>query len=87
MSDKKKYHPYKVLLAPIVLILAHLILWHWLDSSNAFAVLTSSGENTPISTLLAALIFVSLRLCLYLIVPGILVANMGGWIFDRYQKS
>ena len=70
-----------------MLILTHLFLLYWLNGSDAFAVLTASGQNTPMVTVILAAAFVGLRLYLYLIVPGIVVARIAYWTFDYYADK
>ncbi len=66
----------RTIITVIVLIAVHYVLLRCMDGSNAFAVLTSSGNNTPMVTSVAAMSFVGLRMYLYLVVPGMAVARM-----------
>jgi len=56
----------------------------WMDGSNAFAVLTASGNETPMWTTVGAMAFVGLRLYLYLVVPGMAAARMGAATWRWY---
>ena len=66
----------RTIVTVILLVAIHYALLCWLDGSSAFAVLTSSGNNTPMVTTVAAMTFVGLRLYLYLVVPGMAVARL-----------
>ena len=71
----------------MLLIAVHYALLRWLDGSSAFAVLTSSGNNTPMVTTVAAMSFVGLRLYLYLIVPGMAVARLCSATLRWYSQQ
>jgi len=66
----------RTIITVMILIAVHYALLRWMDGSNAFAVLTSSGNNTPPMTTAAAMTFVGLRLYLYLVVPGMAIARL-----------
>lgn len=71
----------------ILLIAVHYVLLRWVDGSNAFAVLTSSGKDTPMMTTLGAMTLIGLRMYLYLFVPGMAAARLGNatlrWYADK----
>ena len=71
----------------MLLIAVHYALLRWLDGSSAFAVLTSSGNNTPMVTTVAAMSFVGLRMYLYLVVPGMAVARMCSATLRWYSQQ
>jgi len=69
---------------------ANLFLALQPNGSNAFAVLTASGQNAPILTTVGAMTLVGLRMYLYLVVPGMAIARLGSatlrWYADRVCK-
>ena len=77
----------RTIVVVILLIAVHYALLRWLDGSSAFAVLTSSGNNTPMVTTVAAMSFVGLRLYLYLVVPGMAVARMCSATLRWYSQQ
>ena len=77
----------RTIVVVIMLIAVHYALLRWLDGGNAFAVLTSSGNNTPMVTTVAAMSFVGLRLYLYLVVPGMAVARMCSATLRWYSQQ
>ena len=77
----------RTIVVVILLIAVHYALLRWLDGSSAFAVLTSSGNNTPMVTTVAAMTFVGLRLYLYLVVPGMAVARMCSATLRWYSQQ
>ena len=87
MEKQKKHTLQRTFIILIILVLTHLFLLHWLNGSDAFAVLTASGQNTPMVTVILAAAFVGLRLYLYLIVPGIVAARIAYWTFDCYVNK
>ena len=91
MSSKKEttlLQSYRrTVLTIIVLVVVHYILLRWMDGSNAFAVLTASGKDTPAVTTVAAMTFVGLRLYLYLVVPGMAMARIGTATLRWYDKK
>ena len=50
MEKQKKHTLQRTFIILIILVLTHLFLLHWLNGSDAFAVLTASGQNTPMVT-------------------------------------
>ena len=70
----------------LLLIAIHYALLRWMDGSNAFAVLTASGKDTPMLTTIAAMTFVGLRLYLYLVVPGMAIARLGNATLRWYAE-
>ena len=82
MSKKKKKETTlgqsyrRTIITVILLIAVHYVLLRCMDSSNAFAVLTSSGNDTPVATSVAAMSFIGLRMYLYLVVPGMAAARI-----------
>ena len=92
MSKKKKEMTLgqsyrRTIITVVVLIAVQYALLRWMDGSNAFAVLTSSGNNTPMMTSVAAMSFVGLRLYLYLVVPGMAVARMCSATLRWYSQQ
>ena len=91
--SKKKNKPtlgqsYRRTIITVVLLIAvHYVLLRWMDGSNAFAVLTSSGNNTPMITSVAAMAFIGLRLYLYLVVPGMAVARVCSATLRWYSQQ
>ncbi|WP_372368928.1 hypothetical protein [Candidatus Uabimicrobium sp. HlEnr_7] len=85
MNDHKQKNRWYLILA--VFVIVYTTLLYWLNGSSVFAVLTASGQNTPYSILLVAIIFIGLRLFLYLIVPGIVVAKISYVSFNWYIKT
>ena len=77
----------RTIITVILLIVVHYALLRWMDGSNAFAVLTSSGNNTPMLTTVAAMSFVGLRLYLYLVVPGMAVARLCSATLRWYSQQ
>lgn len=77
----------RTILTVIVLVIVQYVLLRWMDGSNAFAVLTASGKNTPMLTTVGAMTLIGLRLYLYLIVPGMAAARLGSatlrWYADK----
>lgn len=77
----------RTILAIILLVVVHYVLLRWMDGSNAFGVLTASGNNTPLLTTLGAMSLIGLRMYLYLIVPGMAMARVGSatlrWYADQ----
>ena len=82
MSKKKKKETTlgqsyrRTIITVILLIAVHYVLLRCMDGSNAFAVLTSSGKDTPVATSVAAMSFIGLRMYLYLVVPGMAAARI-----------
>ena len=80
----------RTIVAVILLIAVHYVLLRWMDGSNAFAVLTASGQNAPLLTTLGAMTLVGLRMYLYLVVPGMAIARLGNatlrWYADQSCK-
>ena len=91
MSKKKEttlFQTYRrTVLTIIVLVIVHYTLLCWLDGSNAFAILTASGKDTPALTTLAAMTFVGLRMYLYLVVPGMAMARIGSATLRWYGEK
>ena len=85
VSIGKSYR--RTFVAVILLVVVHYALLRWMDGSNAFAVLTASGQNAPLLTTLGAMSMVGLRMYLYLVVPGMAIARLGNatlrWYVDR----
>ena len=85
VSIKKSYR--RTIVAIILLVVVHYALLRWMDGSKAFAVLTASGQNTPMLTTLGAMTLVGLRMYLYLVVPGMAIARLGNatlrWYVDQ----
>lgn len=77
----------RTIVTVVLLIAVHYALLRWMNGSNAFAVLTSSGNNTPPVTTVAAMTFVGLRLYLYLVVPGMAVARMCSATLRWYSQQ
>jgi len=77
----------RTILTIIALVIAHYALLRWLDGSNAFAILTASGKNTPTLTTVGAMTFVGLRLYLYLVVPGMAIARLGAATLRWYRNN
>ena len=77
----------RTILVVMLLIAIHYALLRWLDGSSAFAVLTSSGNNTPVVTTVAAMTFIGLRLYLYLVVPGMAVARLCSATLRWYSQQ
>ena len=77
----------RTILTVIVLVAVHYALLRWMDGSSAFAVLTSSGNNTPTITTVAAMSFIGLRLYLYLVVPAMAVARMCSATLRWYSQQ
>jgi len=73
ISIGKSYR--RTIVAVILLVVVHYALLRWMDGSNAFAVLTASGQNAPMLTTLGAMTLVGLRMYLYLVVPGMAIAR------------
>jgi len=90
-KDSKKFSLAKsyrrTVVTVILLVIAQYVLLRWMDGSNAFAVLTASGKNTPMLTTLGAMTLIGLRVYLYLIVPGMAAARLGSatlrWYADQ----
>jgi len=92
MSKKKKETTLgqsyrRTIITVIVLVALHYALLRWMDGSSAFAVLTSSGKNTPMVTSVAAMTFIGLRMYLYLVVPGMAVARMCSATLRWYSQQ
>ena len=91
MNKKKKEtlgQSYRRTIVTVILLIAvHYTLLRWMDGSNAFAVLTASGNNTPITTSITAMTFIGLRLYLYLVVPGMAVARMCSATLRWYNQQ
>ena len=85
ISIGKSYR--RTIVAVILLVVVHYALLRLMDGSNAFAVLTASGQNAPMLTTLGAMTLVGLRMYLYLVVPGMAIARLGNatlrWYADR----
>ena len=77
----------RTILTVLVLVAVHYALLRWMDGSSAFAVLTSSGKDTPMITSVAAMSFVGLRMYLYLVVPGMAVARMCSATLRWYSQQ
>lgn len=77
----------RTIITIVVLVAIHYALLRWMDGSNAFAVLTASGKNTPMLTTIAAMSFVGLRMYLYLVVPGMAVARLGSATLRWYSQQ
>ncbi|MDB2687107.1 hypothetical protein N9Y42_07825 [Mariniblastus sp.] len=77
----------RTIVVVILLIAVHYALLRWLDGNSAFAVLTSSGNDTPMVTTVAAMAFVGLRMYLYLVVPGMAVARMCSATLRWYSQQ
>jgi len=88
ISIGKSYR--RTIVAVILLVVVHYALLRWMDGSNAFAVLTASGQNAPMLTTLGAMTLVGLRMYLYLVVPGMAIARLGNatlrWYADRLRE-
>ena len=88
VSIGKSYR--RTFVAVILLVVVHYALLRWMDGSNAFAVLTASGQNAPMSTTVGAMALIGLRMYLYLVVPGMAIARLGNatlrWYVDRLCK-
>ena len=71
-------------------ILALVIVQHLLTAamahSNAVSVILSSGSHVPQGTLLAAIVFLTVRL-VYLCIPGIILARLGMIVWDYYTEK
>ena len=92
MSKKKKETTLgqsyrRTILTVIALVAIHYALLRWMDGSSAFAVLTSSGKDTPLITSVAAMTFIGLRMYLYLVVPGMAVARMCSATLRWYSQQ
>ena len=85
VSIGKSYR--RTFVAVILLVVVHYALLRWMDGSNAFAVLTASGQNAPVLTTVGAMALIGLRMYLYLVVPGMAIARLGNatlrWYVDR----
>ncbi len=72
------------LAAEVVLILClHALLKRWMSSSHVAATLLSAGPHTPRLVLAGAGLFVAVRLFTVLLLPGLVVASLGGIIYDH----
>ena len=92
MSKKKKETTLgqsyrRTILTVIALVAIHYALLRWMDGSSAFAVLTSSGKDTPMIISVAAMTFIGLRMYLYLVVPGMAVARMCSATLRWYSQQ
>lgn len=76
----------RTIITIILLVALHYGLLRWMDGSNAFAVLTASGKDTPMLTTIASMSFVGLRMYLYLVVPGMAIARLGSATLRWYSQ-
>ena len=92
MSKKKKEIALgqsfrRTIITVILLVAVHYALLCWMDGSNAFAVLTASGKNTPMITSIASMSFIGLRMYLYLVVPGMAAARLCSATLRWYSQQ
>ncbi len=76
------------LAAEVVFILClHALLKRWMASSHVAATLLSAGPHTPRLVLAGAGLFAALRLFTVLLLPGLVVASIGGIIYDHCRRK
>jgi len=69
------------------LVAAHAVLIRLLASTGAVAVVLASGPGAPKWALAAALLFLLVRLLLYLLLPGFVLARLGMAAVDRWMAG
>jgi len=74
------------LAAEVVFVLClHALLKRWMAGSHVAATLLSAGPHTPRLVLAGAGLFAALRLFTVLLLPGLVLASLGGILYDRLQ--
>jgi len=74
--------------AQVLFILClQVLLKHWMAGGHVAATLLSAGPHTPRLVLAGACLFVAVRLFTILLLPGLVLASLGGIAYDYCRRE
>ncbi len=71
----------------VFILCLHTLLKQWMAGSHVAATLLSAGPHTPRLVLAGACVFVAVRLFTILLLPGLVLASLGGIVYDHLQRN
>jgi hypothetical protein len=66
----------------VFILCLQVLLKHWMAGGHVAATLLSAGPQTPRLVLVGACLFIAVRLFTILLLPGLVLASLGGMLYD-----
>ena len=82
---KRKWTISVIAVAGILAI--HEVLLRWMDEGNIVASLFAAGGHVPVSTLLLAFLFLTVRLVAVLFLPGLILSAVVASLMNKRKDS